>query len=89
MHIAIGTSLLIIALKSIVGFAEYVNVLNSLNLQLDWGVIAAFIGIGAVGSFAGRKLATKVPQQRLQRIFAVFLLAMGGFILWQNLPLLA
>lgn len=89
IHIAIGTSLLIIALKSFVGFAEYVNVLNSLNLQLDWGVIAAFIGIGAGGSFAGRKLAAKVPQQMLQRIFAVFLLAMGGFILWQNLPRLA
>lgn len=89
MHVAVGTSLVIIALKSVAGFGEYLGVLSSLGLQLDWNVIAAFVGVGVAGSLAGRRLGSRVPQQALQRIFALFLLTMGGFILWQNLPALA
>lgn len=89
MHIAVGTSLLIIALKSFVGFAGYLNVLGAMGLQLDWIVIGVFVVIGVAGSLVGRRLGARVPQLALQRTFAVFLVAMGGFILWQNLPTLA
>lgn len=86
MHIAVGTSLLIIFLKSLAGFLEYLQVLGAMDLRLDWNVIAAFVGLGAVGSFIGRSLGSKVPQAVLQRTFAVFLLIVGAFILWQNIP---
>jgi uncharacterized membrane protein YfcA len=46
MHIAIGTSLLIIALKSFVGFFEYLHVLTDLNLTVDWNVVLIFTGLG-------------------------------------------
>ncbi len=86
MHIAIGTSLLIIALKSFVGFFEYLNVLTDLNLTVDWNVVFIFIGLGVVGSFLGNRLGRNMPQELLKRVFAVFLLAMGAFILYQNVP---
>jgi uncharacterized membrane protein YfcA len=86
MHIAIGTSLLIIALKSFVGFFEYLNVLTDLNLTVDWNVVFIFIGLGVVGGFLGNRLGRNMPQELLKRVFAVFLLAMGAFILYQNVP---
>ncbi len=86
MHIAIGTSLLIIALKSFVGFFEYLNVLTDLNLTVDWNVVFIFTGLGVVGSFLGNRLGRSMPQVLLKRVFAVFLLAMGAFILYQNVP---
>lgn len=86
MHVAIGTSLLIIALKSLVGFLEYLQVLGAIGLHLDWGVIAIFIGVGAVGSVLGGRLAKRVSQATLKRTFGAFLVAMGAFILWQNVP---
>lgn len=86
MHIAIGTSLLIIALKSFVGFFEYLNVLTDLNLEVDWNVVLIFAGLGVVGSFLGVRLGRNMPQELLKRVFAVFLLAMGAFIVYQNVP---
>lgn len=86
IHIAVGTSLLIIALKSLVGFLEYLQVLGAIDMQLDWTIITTFIALGAAGSFIGRSLGSRVPQAVLQRTFAVFLLIVGVFILWQNVP---
>jgi uncharacterized membrane protein YfcA len=84
MHIAVGTSLLIIALKSFVGFFEYLQVLGELNLRVDWTIVAVFTGIGVVGSFLGNRLGARVQQDLLKRAFAVFLVVVGAFILWQN-----
>ena len=86
MHIAIGTSLLIIALKSFVGFAEYLRVLGEADLHLDWVIISIFVGLGAAGSFLGSRVARRVPQVALKRVFAAFLVVVGAFILWQNAP---
>ena len=86
MHVAIGTSLLIIALKSFVGFFEYLHVLSDLNLSMDWTVVLIFVGVGVVGSLIGKTIGSRVPQLALQRTFAVFLLMIGSFILWQNAP---
>ncbi len=86
MHMAIGTSLIIIAFKSFSGFYKYTQVLQDLGLSLDWGIIALMMGLGIVGSFAGNAIGSKVPQAALRRGFAVFLIVMGTFILWQNVP---
>ncbi|MEM8960150.1 MAG: sulfite exporter TauE/SafE family protein [Acidobacteriota bacterium] len=86
MHHAIGTSLMIIALKSYTGFFKYLEVLAELDLQLDWPLIGIFIALGAGGTYVGRSLGKRLPQQRLKQIFAVFLIVIGVLILWQSLP---
>jgi len=86
MRLAVGTSLLIIAAKSFAGFAKYVDVLSDAGLHVNWNVILLFTAIGIAGSFAGEKVGGHVRPDQLRRIFAFFLVLMGGFILWQELP---
>ncbi len=84
MRVAVGTSLVIITMKSITGFVKYLDVLDALDLRVDWSTIGLFAGFGAVGSFAGRIVNARVNQTRLQRGFAIFLLLMAGFIVVQE-----
>jgi hypothetical protein len=84
MRLAIGTSLFIIALKSVSGFVKYVDVMRDAGLSMNWDVVLLFGAIGIVGSFIGGQVGGYIPQQRLKRGFAVFLVLMGVVILWQN-----
>ncbi|MGL4609731.1 MAG: TSUP family transporter [Trueperaceae bacterium] len=80
MRLAVGTSLLIIAMKSLVGFSEYAQVLS--HYHINWNLIALFVSLGIVGSF----LSQKLPQLLLRKLFAVVLVVLGIFILYQNIP---
>jgi uncharacterized membrane protein YfcA len=82
MHLAIGTSLFVIAIKSIGGFYKYVELMGV--DQIHWDLVFIFGALGIVGSFVGGRMGAYVPQQKLKRIFAGFLLVMGAVILWQN-----
>jgi uncharacterized membrane protein YfcA len=84
IHVAIGTSLSIIALKSFVGFYEYLHVLGDLQLRLDWTVVLLFTATGVGGSFLGGRIAAQVSQIVLRRTFALFLVLVGSFIVWEN-----
>jgi len=84
MHVAVGTSLAVIALKSVSGFYKYIDVLGKAGLTMDWSLILIFAAIGIVGSFVGGKAGQYVPQATLKKAFAVFLVAMGLFVFWQN-----
>lgn len=81
MRRAIGTSLVIITLKSLVGFAKYVEVLADLDLEVDWNVLALFTAVGIVGSLLGSRVSTVVPQRALQRVFSAVLVLAGAGIL--------
>jgi len=85
MHRAVGTSLMIIALKSTTGFAKYLEVLADIDASVDWQLIAIFAVVGTMGSLIGNQLASRIPQRRLRQVFAVFLVIMGGFVLYTNL----
>lgn len=76
---AVGTSLLVIAMNAASGFAGYLG-----TVDLDWGFLAGFTAVAVVGALAGTVLVAHVPQVALKRAFAVFLLAMGGFVLYMN-----
>ena len=80
MRRAVGTSLVIIALKSAAGFWKYFDVLGDGGADFAWGVIGVFVACGAVGSFVGSSLGGRLNQRALQRGFAVFLGAMAVFI---------
>ena len=86
MHRAVATSLVIIALKSYSGFYKYLDVLAAEGLALDWHVIGVVTALGVAGSWLGKHIGTRVPQDKLKRAFGVFLIAMGCYILWRSLP---
>lgn len=79
MKQAVGTSLLVIAMKSAAGFVGYLG-----QVQVAWGFMAAFTAVAVGGILLGTYLVRFVPQAALQRAFAVFLVVMGTFILYQN-----
>ena len=86
MHRAVGTSLVIIALKSFAGFAQYLVVLDALDLAVDWQVIGVFTAIGIAGSVVGNRIGRRVPQATLKRGFGALLIPMALYILWRSWP---
>jgi uncharacterized membrane protein YfcA len=76
METAVGTSLLIITINS---FAGYLG-----KAEMQWGLMALFTALAVAGSFAGTYLARLVPSGALQKAFAVFLVGMAVFILYEN-----
>jgi uncharacterized membrane protein YfcA len=79
MKQAVGTSLLVIAMKSAAGFYGYLG-----QVEVPWAFMGLFTLVAIAGIFAGTYLVQFVSQAHLKRSFAVFLVVMGGFILWQN-----
>lgn len=80
MKKAVGTSLLVIALKSFAGYAGHAS-----HVTIDFELAALVAGSAVVGSFVGSRLVSIVPPDALRRGFAAFVLAMGGFVLSQQL----
>lgn len=85
MGLAVGTSLLIIALKSFSGFYKYLDVLNGLDLSINWELVLVFSLIGAIGSLIGNKVAGRISNERLKKGFAGFLVLMGAYIIFMNI----
>jgi uncharacterized membrane protein YfcA len=81
MRVAIATSLVIIALKSFSGFIKYLDVLEQTGLVLDWEIVTVMIVVGGFGSTFGGKIADRVPQDKLKKMFGIFLSVMGVYIL--------
>lgn len=76
MKMAVGTSLLIIAFKSLFGFIGDIY-----NYEIDWLFLAIFSTISIVGIFVGTFLSTKVHADKLKTSFGWFVLVMGVYIL--------
>lgn len=85
IHLAIGTSLCIITLQAFAGFFGHLTILDDLGLALHWPTLLVFSLIGACGSYIGRKMALRLPQHRLRRIFGGFLVVLGTLMLANNL----
>ncbi len=86
VHRAVGTSLWIIAINAFTGFVKHLSVLEQHGQHLDWRLIGLFIALGGCGAMIGNRLAGRIPQAGLRRVFAGFLVLMGGFIVWRTLP---
>ncbi|MFT6751873.1 MAG: putative membrane protein YfcA, partial [Candidatus Azotimanducaceae bacterium] len=84
IRIAIGTSMFIIFLKSTAGFLKYVEVLEVLDLALDYEIIFLFSIVGIMGSYLGKYASNKIPQSILKKGFGGFLIIVGGFILTKS-----
>ncbi|MEV0810829.1 sulfite exporter TauE/SafE family protein [Micromonospora sp. NPDC050200] len=81
MPVAVGTSLVVIAMKSFAGLAGYLS-----TVTINWGLAAAVTAAAVVGSVLGGRLAGRVPEDVLRRAFGWFVVVMGVFVLAQQLP---
>lgn len=81
MPVAVGTSLLVIAMKSAAGLGGYLA-----SVSIDWGLAAMVTAAAVVGSLIGGRLTSKVSPESLRRAFGWFVLVMAAFILVQELP---
>lgn len=84
MPIGIATSLVIIAMKSFVGFGKYYWVMSAQGVVFDWATIGLMIGAGIAGSYVGGALGKRLPKQQLQKAFAVFLVVMAAVVIYQS-----
>jgi uncharacterized membrane protein YfcA len=76
--VAVGTSLVIIAINSVSGIAAHVG------SGLDLAVAALFILGGLVGGLLGGRLAGRANERALSRAFAVLVAAVGAYLLVRN-----
>lgn len=81
MRIAVGTSLFIIAAKSLIGF---LGDLQS-HSAVDWRLLFTIVTIAIVGLFAGMMLTKKVSERGLKKGFGYFVLIMGAFVLFDQI----
>lgn len=79
MATAVGTSLLVISLKSFAALAGYLSA-----VQIDWGLAAAVTAMALLGSVLGSWLAGRIDPERLRKGFGIFVLAMAVFVLAQS-----
>ncbi len=80
MKLAVGTSLLIIAANSLIGFLGDV-----FTRSIDWSFLLIFTLISIVGIFIGNALSKKIPGAKLKAGFGWFVLAMGLYILLKEI----
>jgi uncharacterized membrane protein YfcA len=81
MKQAVGTSLLIIALKSLIGFT---GDLGS-GQEIDYGFMLFFSGFAMVGIVIGSYLTKYIPNEKLKPAFGWFVMVMGVYILTKEL----
>jgi len=77
MKLAVGTSLFIIAVKSLIGF---IGDLQG-NQAIDWKLLGGFTGFAVIGIFIGIYLSKKISGDKLKKAFGWFVLIMGVYII--------
>lgn len=80
MDLAVGTSLLVIAMKSFAGLAGFLG-----HTSLDPGLAASIGAAAVVGSVVGGALAGRVKAETLRKTFGWLVIAMAFFIVVQEL----
>jgi uncharacterized membrane protein YfcA len=85
MKQAVGTSLIIIAAKSLLGF------LGDLKGDefIDWGFLGIFSAVAIGGILLGSMLGKRIPNEKLKPAFGWFVLVMGVYIIGRELSQLS
>lgn len=81
MREAVGTSLLVIAMKSSAALAGYLG-----STQIDFALAGMVTTAAIIGSVGGAAIAGRVRQDVLRRGFAWFVVVMAVFLLSQEIP---
>ena len=82
MKKAVGTSLLIIAAKSLIGF---IGDVQRPDLEIDWNLLLSVTAIAVVGIFIGIYLAKFIDGKKLKKGFGWFVLLMAVYIIGKQL----
>lgn len=85
MKQAVGTSLIIIAAKSLIGFTGDLKG----SEVIDWNFLLVFSAIAIGGIIAGSILSKRIPNEKLKPAFGWFVLVMGITIIARELTALS
>lgn len=80
VKIAIGTSLAIVTLKSLIGFLFG----DALVMNIDWTFLLPFTCLAIFGIFIGTQLGSYFDNLKLRNFFGYFIFAMAGFIIFME-----
>jgi hypothetical protein len=80
MKMAVGTSLLIIAAKSLLGFTGDIGM-----TPIDWPFLFKFSAFTVAGIVIGSYVSRRIPTSKLKPAFGWFVLAMGIYIILKEL----
>lgn len=83
MKMAVGTSLIIVSLQSLIGFSG--DLMG--NQIIDWDLLKIFTIASIVGIIIGNRISRKIEDIKLKTVFGWFVLAMGVFIIIKELYL--
>ncbi|MEX1132969.1 MAG: sulfite exporter TauE/SafE family protein [Flavobacteriales bacterium] len=81
MKKAVGTSLIIIAAKSLIGFTGDLKGDEFIN----WGFLGIFSAVAIGGILVGSMLSKHIPNEKLKPAFGWFVLAMGVYIIGREM----
>lgn len=82
MKQAVGTSLFIISVNSLIGFASSLD-----KVHIDWPFLLSFTGLSIVGILVGVAFAKNIESKKLKPLFGWVVLSMGIFIIVKELIL--
>jgi len=85
MPVAVGTSLLVIAVNSATAFL----VRLSGHTRFDWPVLVTFAVAAIAGSLAGNRIASALDAARLARVFVVLLLVVAAYMAARSIAVLS
>ena len=80
MKVAVGTSLMIIAFKSLIGF--FLG--DAMTMEIDWEFLALFTSITFIGVFIGSYTSNFIDGKKLKKGFGYFILTMSIFIFYME-----
>lgn len=76
IKMAIGTSLSIIAINSLIGFSS-----SAFQYEIDWKFLGIFSVITSVGIVFGTRLSKKINPDKLKKAFSIFILILGTMMI--------
>jgi uncharacterized membrane protein YfcA len=79
MRLAVGTSLLVITMNAMGGFAGYLG-----HTAIDWYLVAWFTSIAAVGAVIGTLASKQVEQHHLRQVFGYLLILVSLYVLYRR-----
>ena len=82
MKMAVGTSLLIIAANSIIGFVGDLSISSQL---INWKLLIIFTTLAIAGIFIGNYLTKFIDSNKLKKGFGWFILIVGSYIIIHEL----